>query len=239
MSSRAHPVATLFPLVLAGLLAALSFWLDIASRPQNSDSGAKLRHDPDYWVENFRLRRFDKEGLLQNTVFGDLMRHYPDDDSTVVTIPRLTYHRDPPTYTTAREALLDSGGKHVQLFDDVRVTRGGVAGKPDTVLTTQHLHAYPDDEIATTTVPATITQGLTNITGNTLNANNKTAIFKLEGAVHGVFFKNGSKNAVPVATQKIVAASPPSPKSAAKPKSVVKPKPEAKPRPKAKPKTAR
>jgi lipopolysaccharide export system protein LptC len=238
VSSRAHPVATLFPLALAGLLAALSFWLDIASRPQNAGDGAKLRHDPDYFVEDFRLRRFDTEGALQHTVLGKLMRHYPNDDSTVVTAPYLTYHRDPPTTITGREALLDSGAKHVQLFNEVRVTRRGVSGKPDSILLTEHLHAYPDDEIAISDVPATIRQGLSNLTGNTMNANNRTAIYELEGAVHGIFFKNGgqaaARMAVPPVVAPTVAVSPAAAKPAAKPKPVAKPKP--KPAPKTKPK---
>ncbi len=239
MSSRAHPVATLFPLVLAGLLAALSFWLDIASRPQKIGGDAKLRHDPDYMVENFRLRRFDTEGALQHTVLGDHLRHYPDDDSTVVLAPRLTFHRAPPTNITARKALLDSGAKHVEFLGNVRVTRSGIAGKPNSVLLTEHLHTYPDDEIATTTVPATITQGLSNITGNRMNTNNKTAIYELEGAVHGVFFKNRGKAVAPPAAAPIVAPPPATPKPAAKPKPKPKAKPKSSPAAKPKPKPVR
>lgn len=248
MPTRANPAATLFPLLLAGLLAGMSYWLELATRPQANGNDGKSRHDPDYIVEKFEVRRFDPQGALQHTVVADLMRHYPDDDSTVVIAPHLTYHRIPPTFVSAREAHIDSEGKHVELIDDVRVTRAGIEGKPDTVLTTTRLDAYPDDEIATTNVPVTITQGQTNINGSAMNANNKTAIYVLEGPVRGIFFRDGGSPAkvlpatepqateapmpVPVVVQKLAT------RPAAKPKAAT-PKPKAKPKSKSKPKTNR
>lgn len=193
MSTRAHPTASIFPLVLASLLAGTAFWLEQASRIQTAGSDGKIRHDPDYMIENFHLRRFDNTGALQHTLLGKHMRHYPDDDSTIVTEPRLTYHRTPPTFVNAREAQVDGDGEHVELIDDVRVTRGGKSGKPDVVITTQHLHAYPDEEIATTDVPVTITQGLSKTHGSSLKANNKTSIYVLDGPVNGIFFRNGAQ----------------------------------------------
>jgi len=238
MQGRFGPAATLFPLILIGSLAGVSYWLDIASRAPTGTNDGKTRHDPDYIVENFELRRFDPEGARQHTLRAPLMRHYPDDDSTVVLSPELTYHRAPTTLVSAREARVDSQAKHVELIDDVRVTRLGVAGKPDSVLTTSHLDAYPDDEIATSTVPVLITQGLTNVTGSSMEANNKTQIYVLEGPVHGIFHRNkaaviAQATAVPAPT---VNASPPAPK----PATVTQPKPKKKPQasrqPKVKPK---
>lgn len=193
MSTRAHPTASLFPIVLASLLAGMAFWLEQASRIQSAGSDGKIRHDPDYMIDNFHLRRFDKTGALQHTLLGKHMRHYPDDDSTMVVEPRLTYHRLPPTFVSAREAQVDGDGEHVELHDDVRVIRGGKSGKPDVVIATQHLHAYPDEEIATTDVPVTITQGLSKTHGSSLKANNKTSIYVLDGPVNGIFFRNGTQ----------------------------------------------
>jgi len=236
MQGRFGPAATLFPLILIGSLAGMSYWLDLASRAPTGRNDGKTRHDPDYIVENFELRRFDPEGARQHTLRAPLMRHYPDDDSTVVLSPELTYHRAPTTQVSAREARVDSQAKHVELIDDVRVTRSGVAGKPDSVLTTSHLDAYPDDEIATSNMPVTITQGPTNVTGSSMEANNKTQIYVLEGPVHGIFPRNkaavaAQTTAAPVTT---VNASPPAPKSS----TVIKPKKkqQASRQPKVKPK---
>jgi lipopolysaccharide export system protein LptC len=233
MPTRANPAATLFPLLLAGLLAGMSYWLELATRPQATGSDGKSRHDPDYIIEKFEVRRFDPAGALQHTLIADKMQHYPDDDSTVVLAPRITYHRTPPTFVSAREARLDSKGKHVELIDDVRIARTGAAGKPDTVLTTTRLDAYPDDEIAKTHVPVTITQGQSSVEGGGLNVDNKTSIYVLEGPVRGVFFRNGGSSA----EIQPAAVSIAKPKPKAKPKAT--PKPKAKPNSKPKPKSPR
>lgn len=225
---RLGSTASLFPLVLAGLLAGMSFWLEVATRPPSADNDGKSRHDPDYFVENFEVRRFDPEGALQHTLRSTLMRHYPDDDSTVVSLPDLIYHRTPPTHVRAREAHMDGKGEHVRLIDDVVITRGSIGDKPESILTTTRLDAYPDDEIAVTDVPVTITQGQSRVDGSTLQANNKTATYVLEGQVRGIFYKN-SGVAVTSAPPPVDAA--PSPTEHA-PTAVARPKASATPKPK-------
>lgn len=232
MSARTHTGTALFPLLLAGLLAGMTYWLDLASRPQTIGGDGKARHDPDYIVRKFEVRRFDPEGALQHTLVADEMRHYPDDDSTVVLAPRLTYHRTPPTYVSAREARIGSEGKHVELIDDVRVTRTGVGGKPDSVLTTARLHAWPDDEIARTDVPVTITQGRSRVDGSGLEANSKLESYVLEGPVRGIFFRDRSTSTTPPA---VAAPVKPARAPTAMPKAKPKAKPVAKPKPKPKP----
>ena len=93
---------SLVPLAMLVLLAALTFWL---SRLIEGDKPrAPQRHDPDYIVERFELRRFDVGGKLQHTLVGERLLHYPDDDTTVVTAPRLTYHQTAPTEISAAKA---------------------------------------------------------------------------------------------------------------------------------------
>ena len=253
MTTRTSPTATLFPLLLAGLLAGMSFWLEMASRAPAGGVDAKLRHDPDYIIQNFEVRRFDPQGLLQHTVVAEQMRHYPDDDSTIVTAPRITYHREPPTFVSAREALVGSKGEHVTLIDEVSVRRSGIGNKPDTVLTTTRLDVWPDDEVAKSDVPVTITQGKTHVQGSGLSVDNKTSIYMLEGPVQGVFFRKGNTLAdIPAAAEVQTPAAPalaPAPalpkparttvKPQAKPKTVTKTnsKTKAAPKPKSKTKT--
>lgn len=247
MQFRANPVATLFPLLLAGFLAGMSYWLELASRPPKVGNDGKSRHDPDYIVENFNVRRFDAEGLLQHTLIADRMRHFPDDDTTLIAEPRLIYHRVPATYINARQALVDGKGEHVELSQDVRVLRAGLNGKPATEMHTERLDAFPDDEIARSSVPVKIVQGLSHIAGNTLESNNKAATHILDGAVKGTFYRNRlaaatalppqAKPPLPV-TRKPVVRALPQVKPAAKPKPQAKspsrPKSPAKPQPKPK-----
>jgi lipopolysaccharide export system protein LptC len=195
MLARDNIATSLFPLLLACLLAGMTFWLERAARPPMTGMDGKTRHDPDYMIENFSLRRFGPEGSLQHTLRADHLRHFPDDDSTLVLKPELTYHRTPETHVSAQKAYLDSGATHVKLVDDVVITRAGI-NKPKTVLTTQVLDAFPDDETASTDAPVTITQGQSNVRGSGLRADNKVAQYVLTGPVNGIFYRNGITPAI-------------------------------------------
>ncbi|HEY1181101.1 MAG TPA: LPS export ABC transporter periplasmic protein LptC [Rhodocyclaceae bacterium] len=175
--------SALFPLLMLLLLAGLTFWLERASQQETTVSG-KTRHDPDYIVNNFTIKRFDAQGKLYQTLTANEMRHYPDDDSTEAEMPYMTYHRGLKTFINADKAWIDSGGKTIQMERNVRVRHESAKG-PETVLTTSTLTVLSDEEIARTKAPVTITQGGTVIHGIGLESNNKTQISVLGGRVQG------------------------------------------------------
>jgi len=186
MKNRA---ASLFPLVMLLLLAALTFWLNRVI--QGDSPRGPQRHDPDYWVERFEVRRFDIDGKLQHTVVADKLLHYPDNDTTIVTTPHLTYHQQPPTEIFARMAYIGRDGKEVDLVDDVRVIRHGALGdSPRTVLETRTLKVFPDDERGTTNDPVVITQGKSIMRGTGLDIDNRSGITVLRGRVTGTLHRN-------------------------------------------------
>lgn len=166
------------------LLAALTFWL---SRVVEGDKPrAPQRHDPDYSVERFEVRRFDLGGTLQHTLTGEKLIHYPDDDTTIVTTPRVTYHQSAPTEISARVAFIGADGKEVDLVDDVSLVRYSAAGDTATThLETRSLKIFPDEERGLTPDPVTITQGRSVIRGRGMEIDNKTGISVLRGRVNG------------------------------------------------------
>lgn len=175
--------STLFPLLMLLLLAGLTLWLERASQP-DAATARSTRHDPDYVVDNFTVKRFDPQGKLYQTLEARQMRHYPDDDSTEADSPRMVYHTEQKTFLNADKAWIDSGGKTVVLESNVRVTHENAKG-PATQMTTSTLTVLPDEEIARTQAAVTITQGHTVINGKGLETNNKTRISVLGGRVHG------------------------------------------------------
>lgn len=185
--------ASLFPLLVVGFLAALTWWLDHAGQTDDTGRRASGRHDVNFYVEHFTLRRYGSDGALQHTVTADKMLHFPDDDSTTLTAPHLTYYQGPRTDVTARTAWLDKEGKHVRLDDDVRIVRPGGPDSPDTVITTSLLFVTPDDEYAYTNAPVTITQGKSVINGVGLEASNKTGTAILSGPVQGIIYQSEKK----------------------------------------------
>lgn len=189
MNDRA---ASIFPLFMLLLLAALTFWL---SRVIHSDAPrGPLRHDPDYWAEGVELRRFDINGKLQHTLIAEKLLHYPDDDTTIVTKPQLNYHRQPPVEIAARMAYIGRDGKEIDLVDDVKVTRHAAKGEaPSTTLDTKTLKIFPDEEKGSTGDPVTITRGSSVMHGSGLEIDNSTGITVLHGRVSGTIHSNRTK----------------------------------------------
>jgi len=181
--------ASLFPLAMLVLLAALTFWLNRVI--QGDNPRGPLRHDADYWVERFEVRRFDFDGKLQNTLAADGLVHYPDDDTTVVTTPHLTYHQQAPSEVFARMAYVGRDGKEIDLVDDVKVIRHGATDETrPTVLETKTLKVFPDDEKGHTNDPVVITQGMSVMHGTGLDIDNRSGITVLRGRVTGTLHRN-------------------------------------------------
>jgi lipopolysaccharide export system protein LptC len=186
--------SALFPLLVLAMLAAFTFWLERATRGDGGGPNPNLRHDPDFWVDEFILRRYDVDGSIQHTLKAARMTHFPDDDSTEVDEPRVAYFRDGVTTTlTARLAWLDKEGKHVRLQDEVRVIRTEPQGTA-MIVDTRLLNVVPDDEYAQTDAPVTIIQGRSVVRGSGgLEINNKTRMAVLNGPVTGTIHREPAR----------------------------------------------
>lgn len=179
----------IFPMAVLTLLAALTFWLERSIQPAQVHGDGKDRHDPDFIVENFIFKRLDPTGHLQHTLQAIKMTHYPDDDSTEVDRPRATmYGRDAPAHATGDKALVSSDGAEVVLIGNVLVRREASAKSEPVTLATSVLTVFPDDEIARTTEPVTLTQGSSVMHGVGLEADNVSGVFSLLSKVTGTVY---------------------------------------------------
>lgn len=181
----------LFPVILLSLLAALSFWLERAVDLPESRRDGKQRHDPDTFVENFVVRRLNVEGNLQYRLTSPSMRHYPDDDSSLLTLPKLTYYRpDAPDMTlTGKNAYVTSKGEVVLFWDNVVATRAATQERPEMVARMPDLTVRPDDGIGFTGSPVEITEGRSWIKGVGMNMDNNESTLVLQSQVTGLYHK--------------------------------------------------
>jgi lipopolysaccharide export system protein LptC len=184
---------SLFPLLLIGVLAALTFWLQRVSEGPAGDRSGRNRHDPDFIIDNLSLRTFGSAGQLQHTLKAERMMHYPDDDTTTVAAPRVMFHSTPPTQLSADRALVSKDAVQVRLERNVRLVRGGRDGSLPLEAATERLDVVPDLETASTDVPVTITQGRSVVTGRGLVADNKTRQTMLFGPVRGTIHRDTGK----------------------------------------------
>jgi lipopolysaccharide export system protein LptC len=181
-----------FPFLLLAALAALTFWLDRAVQPPPGSPLGTARHDPDYIVDNLSAVRTNESGGAAYTLDATRMVHYPDDDTTFLTRPRFVSYRSQqaPLTITAREALVSSNGENVHFKDDVKVTRAAYGDHSEMVMRTTYLHVIPDDNIAKTDRPVTITDAVTVVNAVGLELNSETRVLKLFSQVRGTYDPN-------------------------------------------------
>lgn len=177
------------PLALMMLLVSITYW--ISHIMESSSTSGPLRHDPDYIISHFNVRKFDINGMLQHTLIAEKMTHYPDDDTTLVIKPHLISHRSPQTEIFSQQALVSKDSKEIDFINDVQVVRQAIGTQSlPTLMQTRLLKVFPDDETGHTLTPVTITQGKSIINGSRLEINNKSGISVLHGRVTGTLYRN-------------------------------------------------
>lgn len=173
-------LSQIFPLLLLAILAALTFWLDQAVQ-QGTQAAENERADPDFIVDNVVARRLDVNGNVKHTLYASKMSHFPLDDSTHLVSPRFISNASAtaPVTITSRTARVSSGGENVYFEDDVKAVRAAYEDRSEMMLETSFLHVLPDDSIARTDRPITITDAHTVATaiGLELNSENRTVKF--------------------------------------------------------------
>ena len=141
-----------FPLVLALLLALVTFWINLTVEEQGPKIDGSNRHDPDYTMNNFVTTQTDLTGKLRYVLAATEMFHYPDDDSTVLQRPRYTQFtiNKPYMQIEALRGYVSSNGEEIELVDNVKVVRQAFEGKGEMQILTEKLVILPNQELAKT-----------------------------------------------------------------------------------------
>lgn len=181
--------AIFFPLILAGLLAIITFWINLAVEQQGPKIDGSNRHDPDYTMNNFVTTQTDITGKLRYVLAATEMLHYPDDDSTVLQRPRFTQFTTDKPYTQIEglRGYISSDGEEVELVDNVKVVRQAFEGKGEMQLRTEKLIILPNQDLAKTNSPVVITQAPKTVihgTGMIFDKKNQTMTLLSRVKVH-------------------------------------------------------
>jgi len=152
--------AIIFPLALLSMLALLTFWINKVVQPAIPKLDGSSRHDPDYIVSNFVTTQTDIHGGLRYKLAATEMKHFPDDDTSVLVRPRYTQFAVDKPYTQVHglRGNVSGNGEEVELFDQVKVTRQAFAGKGEMTVETDYLNIRPNEEIVKTDSPVVIRQ---------------------------------------------------------------------------------
>jgi lipopolysaccharide export system protein LptC len=179
----------MMPLLLAGMLAGFTFWLDRFAQGPERDLVGPSRHDPDVIVEKLSAVLIGESGAPSYTLAAAKMVHYPDDDTTLLTSPKLVSYGSPKSTltVTSSEGVVSAKGDHVYFQDDVRVTRAPYDGTSELVMRTSFLHVVPDHDIALTDRFVTLSDDANTVTAVGLEMNNQTRVIKLLSKVRGTY----------------------------------------------------
>ncbi|MDR2364702.1 MAG: LPS export ABC transporter periplasmic protein LptC [Zoogloeaceae bacterium] len=189
--TRILNAANLLPLLMLSSLAALTYWLAEGAHPPQSRADERPRHEPDASAENFVVLRFDAGGNLRYRLEAEEVRHFPDDDSYHVRMPRLLSYRpqSPVVTLNSKSAIVTERGKRVLLQEDVVLARPPFADRPAFTARTPELVVLPDEGRAFNQHPVRITQGENWLTGVGLQMDNNKATFALQGNVRGEYLR--------------------------------------------------
>lgn len=141
--------------LLAALLLSLitlgSWW--VARQAESRIPYRPLPHSPDYYLDRFTAVTTGSDGRPERQLSARRMVHFPDDDSTELTAPRMTFFEPgrPPWQIRAERGWLSGDRQLIRLQGEVNIDReGGKDARPMHV-TTRDLRIHPEQEFAETT----------------------------------------------------------------------------------------
>jgi lipopolysaccharide export system protein LptC len=182
--------SSFLPLLLMALLALGTWWLvkntPLADAPQTA---APPRHEPDYQMAKFIVRRFSPDGAMRAQIEGDTMRHYPDTDTLEIDNVRVRAVAPDGrvTLANAHTALSNGDGSEIQLQGGAHVVREGLAGEDPVEFRGEFLHAFLNTERVKSHLPVTVTRGGMEVHADAMDYDNLERNVLLKGRVSASF----------------------------------------------------
>jgi len=184
----------LFPLALMLALGLLTLWLDHQVRVEGGEHPSLRRHDPDYLVVNFTTTTYNRDGKAETVLSAAQMQHYPDDDSTELTGPRVMQEKPAqPRFTVqADRGKVSREGDEIFLYDNVVLVREADGTRPEARMMTSFLHILRDLSLVRTDREVRFEEPGRWLTGKGMEYFNATRELFLRDDVHG-YYEPGKK----------------------------------------------
>ena len=161
-------------LLLIVMLAVISGWLFSSIEKNPYIAKEPLRHDPDYFLQNFTATTMDAKGSPAYQVKAAYLEHYPDNNSIEMQYPLFTfYEKNIKSWTVqANEALVMQDSEIIQLKGSVilnQIISPNKNGMP-IILTTEQLTIEPRRKFAHTKSKIKLLKGNSTIKSTGLRA---------------------------------------------------------------------
>lgn len=185
--------SSIFPAVLAALLAALTFWLERLVEGPDAALAARDPGTPDFMIDDLKATKMNAEGRAEYSLAATKMVHFPASDITEVEQPRFVQFRSdaPPVRVRADRGTVSGNGKELYLHGDVVIVRDRTPERGELRVETEYLQLIPDAEVARTPEHVVITQDGSRLEGVGMEFNNKAREIELRSLVSGTYRPTG------------------------------------------------
>lgn len=178
--------------VLAPLIgiALGSFWLlEVMRRSADVDVPARMRTEPDFYVDRFSYVKVSPEGRPEYRFSGERMTHNPQDDTYDIRKPLFSSIAEgrSPTTLRAERAHVSNDNSEVHLYDNVHMDRPASGNSQELQVKSEYMLLLPDDDVVRSDKQVVITLGPSILTGTGMYANNAARELRLNSSVHGTY----------------------------------------------------
>ncbi len=167
--------ALIISLGILFILVGSTWWAaDYAQRAVDIDPPSRMTHEPDNWAKTLVLLRTDPQGQVIQRLEGDLMEHFPDDNSYEILKPRAFALRpeNPLVIATSRIATIYEDGDRIVMKGDAVVLRLGDSERQPLNFRSDELTMLVKQDITYTDLPATAISGRSRMNGIGMRYNN-------------------------------------------------------------------
>lgn len=170
-------------------LALLTLWLEHQVHLEDAQHPSLRRHDPDYIVNNFTSTTYNGNGDVEGVLSAAKMLHYPDDDSTEITAPRVVQSKPQQARFTVRadRGTLSREGDEIFLYDNVVLVREPFESHPEARMSTSFLHIVRDRALARTDREVLFEEQGRSLKGRGMEYHNATRELFLRNDVRGQY----------------------------------------------------
>lgn len=154
-------------LLLIILLAIASSWFFESIKDHQELPEEAVRHDPDYFLENFTATSRNLQGVITYKVVAKHLEHYPDDNSMKLQKPVFSFYEDNiKTWdAVADEAIIFQETQIIHLNGHVILTQlaGNKTSFTPSKITSEQLTIEAKKKVAHTESKITLIQGNSHI----------------------------------------------------------------------------
>ncbi|MDH4401753.1 MAG: LPS export ABC transporter periplasmic protein LptC [Burkholderiaceae bacterium] len=169
--------AIIVSLVILTFLVMGSWWAaEYSQRAVEIDPPVRLTHERDHWATQIVLLRTDEKGFVIHRLEGDLMEHFPDDQSYDVVRPRAFGLKadSPLTIATSQTATVFEEGDRIVMKGDAILLRLADEKRQPLNFRSDEVTLLIKKDLAFTDLPAIATSGRSRMSGTGMRYNNAT-----------------------------------------------------------------